>query len=231
MKRAFTLIELLVVIAIISVLISMLMPALKSAKDAARGASCSGNFKQFGVAFASYSSDYSGYFPALNSGASWAGFTQKGWWGNALADGNYMKVQKWWPGTYGENYGGCASGAWRCPCFSDQMISWGGGPGVLESSHGFGYANYPKPSSFKRSSELLMMTDCWRGDTQMSLSALFCPNCTAWDSGSSANWHEAAYLHMAGKGSNVLFYDSHVGTIKYVALKTNQNDVFGHSSR
>jgi len=230
MKRAFTLIELLVVIAIISVLISMLMPALKSAKDMAKGASCSGNLRQFGIAFSSYSSDYSGYFPAMNSGASWASFTPKGWWGNALADGNYMKVPKWWPGTYGENYGGCASGAWRCPCFSDEMIVWGGGLGVTES-HSFSYATYPRPITYKRPSGVLFMSDAWRGDIQKTQAALFCPQCVAWDSGSSTNWHESAPMHMAGKGSNVLFYDSHVGTMKYVALKTNQNDVFGHSSR
>ena len=231
-QAIFTLIELLVVIAIISVLISMLMPALKSAKDAAKGASCTGNFKQFGVAFESYSSDCSGFLPCLNSGPSWAAFTPKGWWGNLLANGGYMKVSLWGSSSYGEDYGACCVGAWRCPSFTDQMIKWGGGPAVIESSiHGFSYSSYPKPSTFTRPSQLLMMTDGWMGTVQQSQMALFCPFCVSWDSGSGGNWHEAAYVHMGGKGSNVLFYDSHVSTVKYVALKLNTGDIFGHTSR
>jgi len=66
-RMRFTLIELLVVVAIISVLMSLLLPSLGKARDAARRIACAGNFKQIGVAFECYSSDFRGYCPPANA--------------------------------------------------------------------------------------------------------------------------------------------------------------------
>jgi prepilin-type N-terminal cleavage/methylation domain-containing protein len=64
MKRSkgFTLIELLVVIAIIALLLSILLPSLQAVKEKARGVVCLANYRQFGLAFNGYLSEYNNKF-------------------------------------------------------------------------------------------------------------------------------------------------------------------------
>ena len=71
-SRVFTLLELLIVIAIIGILASMLLPALRTARESAKTIQCSGNMKQYGLAFRMYAGDYNDYMAsAIGSGSYW----------------------------------------------------------------------------------------------------------------------------------------------------------------
>ena len=62
-KRAFTLIELLVVIAIIAILAALLLSALSRSKQAANGAACLANLKQWAIATQIFAGDNDDYLP------------------------------------------------------------------------------------------------------------------------------------------------------------------------
>jgi prepilin-type N-terminal cleavage/methylation domain-containing protein/prepilin-type processing-associated H-X9-DG protein len=66
-RKAFTLIELLVVIAIVALLMAILMPALQRVRRQARAVACQGNLRQWGILYATYTSDNHGYLPPRDS--------------------------------------------------------------------------------------------------------------------------------------------------------------------
>lgn len=61
--RAFTLVELLVVISIVALLIALLLPSLQSAREVAQAMECNANQRQTMGLFATYQSDWKGYYP------------------------------------------------------------------------------------------------------------------------------------------------------------------------
>jgi prepilin-type processing-associated H-X9-DG protein/prepilin-type N-terminal cleavage/methylation domain-containing protein len=64
-RRAFTLIEILVIIAIIAIVAAILYPVFAKAREKGRQISCLSNFKQCGLAFSQYASDWEGRLPPL----------------------------------------------------------------------------------------------------------------------------------------------------------------------
>lgn len=71
MKRfvaAFTLIELLVTLAIIAILASLLLPVLSRSKAKARLTQCTGNLRQWGLAYRQYADDNQDYLPHRGQG-------------------------------------------------------------------------------------------------------------------------------------------------------------------
>ncbi len=79
-RGGFTLIEMLVVIAIIGVLIALLLPAVSAAREAARGATCKTNLRQFGIGFNVYADNHRDFY--CSGAADWVrdgAFTEVGW--------------------------------------------------------------------------------------------------------------------------------------------------------
>ncbi len=80
MRRGFTLIELLVVIAIIAILAAILFPVFAQAKNAAKGAVCVSNMKQFAAAAHLYLGDYDDVYFAASRYSPLEGFADQEMW-------------------------------------------------------------------------------------------------------------------------------------------------------
>lgn len=62
-RRGFSLIELLVVISIVAMLMALALPALGRARSLAQQTVCQSRLRQWGLAFAAYAGENSGYYP------------------------------------------------------------------------------------------------------------------------------------------------------------------------
>ncbi len=92
-ERAFTLIELLTVIAVIGVLAAILIPVASAVRESARGASCSSNMRQIGLALHAYASDHDDRIPQATN-REFAGGPLLGTWMRTLWFDGYLGYER-----------------------------------------------------------------------------------------------------------------------------------------
>jgi prepilin-type N-terminal cleavage/methylation domain-containing protein len=68
LQDAYTLLELLVVIALVAMLAALLLPILARAKEKARSSQCTGNLRQWGLAYEMYAADNGDFLPRRGQG-------------------------------------------------------------------------------------------------------------------------------------------------------------------
>jgi len=211
--KSFTIVELLIVIAIISILASMLMPALKSTREKAYEIKCKGNFRQIGFATGDYTGDYNSWLPfGYAEGESFSGYASAsiGGWYAVLAPFFRIPVYDYY--RLGNTVQGISSPTvFSCP---SQKFSY---PSVVPvtyappSTAAMGVQINSSPLFYRANLNRIkdLSGKAWLVDVS-SLPSYMNPR----QIGNSNNF---APRH--SNGSNVLFFDSHVGWISYENAK------------
>ncbi len=219
-QKSFTLIELLVVVSIIAVLVALLLPALAKARELTKEATCAGNLRQVGQAFAFYASENKEFLPPLNLEGCYGNAK---WWPNLLSV--YLKVKVWRNYWWG-NVELDPSQVWSCPAVTPEMMHWGAGYGVAEQSLIRYYPFRPmwSISAVNRPSCILLVADCYspssEGGFNKTYPAMWNPPWAPEPDGS----HQAARRHR--DGSNVAYVDGHVDWRSWDSLNNQENSPF-----
>jgi prepilin-type processing-associated H-X9-DG protein/prepilin-type N-terminal cleavage/methylation domain-containing protein len=188
----FTLVELLVVIGIIAILIAMLLPALNKARQQAKMVACQSNLRQFGQSFQMYTQDYRGYIPTYRDSS----LPGKPYWYTMLSD-RILKMGTRWT----------TNRVWVCPEAvtepHDNDITWSGYSTYAMNAE----LGYLLVSKVRSASEAFLM-----GDSQLQARI-----------STSAYVTDMSFRHAGGNPfyadangrANVLYFDGHVGSVKY----------------
>ncbi len=208
MKKGFTLIELLIVMAIISILAGMILPALSKAREKARQALCMSNFRQLGIAFEMYVSDWDEYYPVNPS------------WKTRL-----------WTYVSPETRGKIS----QCPSRHGKSIAidnW-----FLGQGYNIGSGRYPgfmgvKKSKIVRPSEKILILDwgrekdgkggCSAGAPYSDVGVLSADSPIFFNNAGTSHW---AVCRVHSGGANILFGDEHCGWMKPEQFHSKVRDV------
>jgi len=207
----FTMIELLIVVSIIMILASLLLPALQRAKEKTYEIKCKSNLHQIGMATGGYSNDYGGWLPfGYVQGDNWSGYGGKsiGAWYVLLAPFFTIPVYDFY------RLGNSAAGL-NGPCIftcPSQKLNYPtplpvtyapssrSAVGVLLNSDPFYYQAHL--NKIKRPSQ-----KAWLMDVTSSMPQYINTNQIGTASSIFSPCHS--------NGSNILFFDFHVGWISY----------------
>jgi len=204
-QEGFTLIELLVVIAIIAILASILFPVFARARAKARQTSCQSNMRQIALSILMYAQDYDSTMVFYSTES------QSYYWFHAV----YPYVQDWQ--------------IFVCP--EETLLNIGYGisyPHIAWVGGGAALAGIQRPAS------VMLLTDTEGEDAsrrQFQLNIAYCPICFPVGSIAGAPQNGIPVEGRHSEGVNVAFCDGHIKWFRREQLVSNNNDIFGHSSR
>jgi prepilin-type N-terminal cleavage/methylation domain-containing protein len=220
--RGFTLIELLVVIAIIAIIAAILFPVFAQARDRARMSACLSNQRQLGTALTLYVQDYDETYPYIRFYCKSDCFT----WKNAIRpylksldvlacpSNPYGKTTPGLPTRAPSPLGSNAEG-WQFEPERRMPISYA----MNSCASTWMPANQLKPGQApplrlaqltRPSDTLLIGEDQANPYPDMYVAWL-------WGRASGGDMCPEVFAHPAGKVANLIFYDGHIKTKKWLA--------------
>jgi prepilin-type N-terminal cleavage/methylation domain-containing protein/prepilin-type processing-associated H-X9-DG protein len=236
--KAFTLIELLVVIAIIAILAAILFPVFAQAREKARGASCTSNVRQMGLAAVMYAQDYDETYPGM---WQWSPLA-------ILAHSPYLYPPGWTLQQAEQQCQTCPyvknSQIFKCPSQQKQYAGawasygyayptmWGAYPPIPGSA--FGFPTGPSLASFSAPANTIMIAESgiWPGTSTcnaLTYEGIYsgCDNKTGYSypyvyPPTTNPW--SAPLPVHSRMGTVAFVDGHVKMVKPEAtMQKNSN--------
>ena len=229
---AFSLVELLITLAVIGVLIVLILVGYRWTLDFGKGAKCTSNLRQIGVATASYLYENNGKLPIARvtdpeNGSGWSGTAVGAWYWNLAP---YLDVPRWatvnkYLGNEGKKLTGPC--VFTCPAHGADEPA----PITYPSNYPVSYApsTYMSPTTatggagtevlyqFHISNVKSPAKKIWISDSTQSSSL----NVTTyrWEPNADQKvaWPRISFTRH-NEGGNALFFDGHVERISYKSI-------------